>query len=358
MPLLFCNIAWMKNYAGRDANDPPKGGGGYVVSEGRAGEELNFLAADDGYVYGHFETIKNAVDRQVKIERLGASKSAEFIDGVDVVWTAPVDGKDPRCVIGWYQNARVYRDRQMFDGIYPSGQHELDEILSFRVRARAEDVYLIPLSKRDEHLYLQRGEGWSGQASWWYADDTTDPDAKSFVKSMRAMISGKVPSFARPPARSRVKHRAGQAAAEGYTRYVKRHEVQVSPRHNKLEKLFKDYLRRTIRDVQFLPTFCDDMRFMDGKGQDVMVEVKPTEASTVRFAIRTAMGQLLDYRQHQRWEGKQLIVVETEVTKADDKALALGNGFGLAWPLENGDFKVVWPASHKPARPLGRARDV
>lgn len=358
MPLLFCNIAWMKNYSGRDANDPPKGGGGYVVSEGRAGEELNFVAADDGYVYGHFETIKNAVDRQVKIERLGASKSAEFIDGVDVVWTAPVDGNDPRCVIGWYKNARVYRNRQMFDGIYPSGQHELDEIPSFRVRARAEDVHLIGVSKRDEHLYLQRGEGWSGQASWWYADDTTDPDAKSFVKSIRAMISGKVPSFALPPARSRVKHRAGRAAAKGYTRYVKRHEVQIGPRHNKLEKLFKDFLRRTIINVQFLPTFCDDMRFADGKGENVMVEVKPTEASTIRFAIRTAMGQLLDYRQHQSWEGKQLIVLETEVTKADDKALALGNGFGLAWPLENGDFKVVWPASHKPGRPPRKAREV
>jgi len=30
----------MKNYAGRDDNDPPRGGGGYVVSEGKAGEEL------------------------------------------------------------------------------------------------------------------------------------------------------------------------------------------------------------------------------------------------------------------------------------------------------------------------------
>jgi hypothetical protein len=137
---------------------------------------------------------------------------------------------------------------------------------------------------------------------------------------------------------------------------VKRHEVQVSPRHNKLEKLFKDYLRRTVRDVQFLPTFCDDMRFTDGKGQDVMVEVKPTEAPTVRFAIRAAMGQLLDYRQHQRWEGKQLIVVETEVTRADDKALALVNGFGLAWPLENGDFKVLWPASQRPVQPSKKTK--
>ncbi len=64
-----------------------------------------------------------------------------------------------------------------------------------------------------------------------------DPDAKRFVKSICAMIGGEVQSYARTPVRSRVKYRAGQAAAEAYTRYLKRHEVQVSPRHNKLEAL-------------------------------------------------------------------------------------------------------------------------
>lgn len=219
------------------------------------------------------------------------------------------------------------------------------------MRARAWDAHLIPLNKRDEGLYLERGKGWSGQASWWYADDTADPAARNFVERIHAIIGGKVSAFDRPPARSRVKHRAGQAAAEGYTKYVKRHEVEVSPRHNKLEKLFRDYLRRTLGDHKFLPTFCDDMRFTDGKGQDVMVEVKPTEVSTVRFAVRTAMGQLLDYRQQQRWEGKQLIVVETEVSKAEDRALALENGFGLAWPMEKGDFKILWPENQSLARP-------
>jgi len=161
------------------------------------------------------------------------------------------------------------------------------------------------------------------------------------------MIGGDAPSYARPPAHSRVKHRAGQATAEGYTRYVKRHEVQISARHSRLEKLFKDYLRRAVFNVEFPPTFCDDMRFTDQSGLQVMVEIKPTEASSVRFAIRTAMGQLLDYRQQQRWEGRQLILVETEVTKSEDKALALENGFGLAWPLESGDFAIFWPSGTK-----------
>lgn len=343
MPILFCNIAWMKNYAGRDPNDPPKGGGRYVVSEGIAGEELNFVACDDGYVYGHFETIKDAVDRQVKIERLGTSSKAEFVDNVDVVWTAPVDGNDPRCVVGWYRNARVYRHRQLFNGIYPSGQHEADELRSFRVRASADEAILLPLKARTEMLRLHRGPGWSGQASWWYADDTEDPDARAFVQAVRRMISGDEPEFSRKPAASRSKHRAGQATAQAHARYLERHEVQISPRHNKLEGRFKNFLQRSLPDVKFPPTFRDDLRFVGADGQAVMVEVKPTEPSTVRFAIRTAIGQLLDYRQHQGWTGDQLIVVETEVLNADDKGLARENGFGIAWPLDRDNFHVVWP---------------
>lgn len=32
MPILFCNVAWMNDYAGRSADDPPLGGGAFRVS--------------------------------------------------------------------------------------------------------------------------------------------------------------------------------------------------------------------------------------------------------------------------------------------------------------------------------------
>lgn len=83
MALLFCNIAWMQFYGGRNVSDPPLGGGGFPRREGYCGEELNFVGCDDGYVYGHFETIKGDKDRQVNIQRLGASRHADYIDGVD-----------------------------------------------------------------------------------------------------------------------------------------------------------------------------------------------------------------------------------------------------------------------------------
>lgn len=73
-------------------------------------------------------------------------------------------------------------------------------------------------------------------------------------------------------------------------------------------------------------------RYDDGKGGVVMVEIKPTEAATVRYAIRTAMGQLLDYEQRQLWPGRRLIVVENPVTGADDSSLGFGKRirFGMA----------------------------
>lgn len=188
MTILFCNIAWMKYYAGRTKKDPPLGGGGFPVAEGYCGEECNFVPCENGFVYGHFETIKGKIDRKVRIERLGAGRSDAYVDGLDVVWTAPKQGHDPRTVVGWWRNARLYRTRQQFGDDYPSEQHKRDDIASFRVRAHRDDVFL--LEPNDRTHDLGRGAGWSGQASWWYADDTSNDNAARFVTAIKEMIAG------------------------------------------------------------------------------------------------------------------------------------------------------------------------
>lgn len=343
MATLFCNIAWMKKYAGRDKSDPPLGGGGFPRKEGYCGEECNFVAADDGYVYGHFETIKGKIDRRVQIERLGAGKSDDFVDGVTVVWTAPKHGHDPRTVVGWFKNARVYRHRQHFNGDYPTGQHEVDEIDSYRVRARIEDVVLLKPKQRT--MDLQRGEGWSGQASWWYADDTSEKEPREFVREVLKAVNGGdfMPGVAKTKSKSGSGRRAGSATTDAYVRYIKQHEIAVSPLHDRLQKQFQSYLRERFPKVKFPDSFRDDLRYTVPGQTPVMVEVKPTEQATERYAIRTAIGQLIDYQQQQQWSGKQLIVVSNEVESAEDRALALENGFGLAWPAGKGSFKIIWP---------------
>lgn len=79
----------------------------------------------------------------------------------------------------------------------------------------------------------------------------------------------------------------------------------------------------------------------------MMVEIKPADAATVRFAIRAAIGQLLDYQQHQGWRDRQMILVGAEVTRTDDLRLALDNGFGLAWPVGSVGFDMRWPGKTK-----------
>ncbi|MES0020971.1 hypothetical protein [Mesorhizobium sp. M0036] len=74
-----------------------------------------------------------------------------------------------------------------------------------------------------------------------------------------------------------------------------------------------------------------------------MVEIKPADAATMRFAIRAVIGQLLDYRQHQRWTGRQVILVGAKVTSKNDLSLPFVNGFGLAWPIGTGGNEIRWP---------------
>ena len=48
--VLFCNIAWMKNYRGCSKSDMPINGGKYVSDNHYAHEAYNFKAIDlDGY---------------------------------------------------------------------------------------------------------------------------------------------------------------------------------------------------------------------------------------------------------------------------------------------------------------------
>lgn len=323
MPILFCNTAWMKYYAGRSAKDPPLGGGDFPVSEGYCGEECNFVHCADGYVYGHFETGKN---------------------GVDIVWTAPTEGNDPRAVVGWSRNARLYRRRQLFNDQFPSAQHHKDNITSYQVRARATDVVLLPPGKRT--LKLQRGRGWSGQASWWYAEESSDPGAIRFVQSVKALITGQTlpPLDQTKNGRSGGRNdRAGAAASKAYQRYLSKYEVKVHPRHSKLEKRFKAYLKASHASISFPDCYRDDLRYKVPGEPAVMVEVKPSDPASVRFAIRTAIGQLLDYRQQQQWIDNQLVLVEAEVANVEDLLLAHDNGFGIAWPDGINSFTIRWP---------------
>src|SRR5207248_2314593 len=122
---------------------------------------------------------------------------------------------------------------------------------------------------------------------------------------------------------------------------VTEYEVTIPPRHTELQKKFETFLKGA-GVTELKPNVSSvDLRYRDQTRQNVLSEIKPCDLKNARYAIRTAMGQLLDYAQRCAQESRLLIVLET-VPKKDDAALALTNGFGLAYPEQN-TFQMVWP---------------
>jgi len=199
MPLLFCNIAWMTNYKGQydqDGNifDQPERGGDYVQKNGEAHESCNFLSDSSGLVYGHVETWRGnnetGHDTDIKIENLGAIKRDLYIDGIDVIWISTHE-EGGRRVVGWYKNARVYRARQFHGAESVTDQHERDNVDSFRIVARQEDVFLIPEDDRSLILDPHRNKtGWPGKSSIFYpGNHENNEELMSFIDDLEEIMN-------------------------------------------------------------------------------------------------------------------------------------------------------------------------
>lgn len=154
--MIFFNIAWMKSYDGQTEEDKPKDGGIWDEKN----EVCNF-ANVDGRCYGF---VYPANMGEIKIEKIGADPATEQIDNVTVVWTAK-HVNFGTVVVGWYQNATVYRNAQPIDN---SALHLKNNVNLFYTDCALEDATLLP--ERQRTFQIPRGEGGMGQYLIWYAD--------------------------------------------------------------------------------------------------------------------------------------------------------------------------------------------
>ena len=159
MPLLFCNVGWMNKYNGI-AGDSIERGGKY--NQHSIGHEVCNFTKNQGLVFGYVQPVGDSI----KIEKLGASKKDEKIEGVTVVWTAgPESGGT--VVVGWYEEATVYRDLQSIEN--PNALQTKNGVTSYRVKARADKATLLPVEQRE--LIIPRAvKGGIGQSNVWFAD--------------------------------------------------------------------------------------------------------------------------------------------------------------------------------------------
>lgn len=178
MRILFCNTGWMEFYRGLGRGDAIKGGGSFVETEERGGEVCNF-EPHDGFVYGYVRP----PGKTISTKRI-AGHDAESVDNVLIVWTAPLNGRSPTLVVGWYRNATVFRGFQDFDRVPPV--HEENELTGYRFKAKADDAELLPIDSRTFEIRKHKS-GYMGQSNIWYADSE---EGKPVVEGVLALVDG------------------------------------------------------------------------------------------------------------------------------------------------------------------------
>lgn len=193
-PILFCSIAYQKQYQGQvGRDDPPENGG---KDSHPRGEVCNFLPSN-GKVYGYVERPNKKgteTPTQIRIENLGAAKLPksrlpDSVPGVTVFWIAtPRKGK--RCIVGWYKNAIVHRYCVEVPMDARTDQHQKDNLTWYRVEANCSDAYLLPVAKRSSYE-VPIGKGWpSKQSQLWYPQKKMDDfdEVKPYLEKLQAEL--------------------------------------------------------------------------------------------------------------------------------------------------------------------------
>ena len=197
MRILFCNIAWMKEYRGNeDGNDTPLNGGSYVDETGDAHEKYNFFpihfeGEEDSYCLGFFETKShNGKDvNQMHIENIAGCelcKKEESVEDVLVVYCAKHPAHNFTTVVGWYKHATVFRHYQEIE--FGEGDFQ-----SYNAIAKTKDCVLLPTSARSTIFQwkVPRKTGGCaygfGRANVWYASED-DKRLKEFLERLSSQI--------------------------------------------------------------------------------------------------------------------------------------------------------------------------
>lgn len=180
--IVFFNIAWMKRYQGV-IGDTPVGGGSYVPQHGFGAEIFNFRHFQEkmyGFVEPGWEPLKC-----INITRLGAQRADHSLSDTSVIWVARQPSGGKTVVVGWYENAKVYRERQT----PPANSHRKQpdgQDAPYFVEANKGNCLLIPQGRRDFRILratesrARRYEaGGIGQSNIWYARDPYGTQIKS-----------------------------------------------------------------------------------------------------------------------------------------------------------------------------------
>ena len=176
MSLIFFNVGWMEKYNGINGDSIERGG---KYNQHSIGHEVCNFTDNKGSLYGYVQPVGDTI----KIEKIGASIDDKKIDGVTVVWTAgPETGGT--AVIGWYENATVYRSVQKIKN--PNAIQKSNGVDSYRVTTSTDRAVLLPIAQR-ELLIPRAVKGGIGQSNVWFADKE---ESREIVNQVLMLIRG------------------------------------------------------------------------------------------------------------------------------------------------------------------------
>lgn len=174
-PVLVCKVAWMERYQGADG-DRPIGGGRFVVDYGFGHEVYNFHPFN-GRLYGYVRAPGSS--DTINIDRLSARvRLKPAIPGVTAIWVATSPLDRTTYVVGWYNNATVYRKNRDPEGDLAQARHvrtgrgDESEVCSYQMDADVGDGVCLAPAERTFEIPVGRGKSGMGQARIWYPPDS------------------------------------------------------------------------------------------------------------------------------------------------------------------------------------------
>lgn len=280
--IVFCNTSWMRKYQGNPEEDRPRRGGAWVEDNGWDHAMLNFLP-ERGYCYGFVQTKGD----RLNLKRIAPGAEGDRLDGVLVVWVATSE-RYGSVIVGWYENATVWRRWQKRSG--PTAKYKGNS-LGYLMRAKAKDCHLLRVPTR--RLRIPHGRGWMGQSNVWYADQ---PGHEAFRGEILKFVDakGKVGHSATPKK---------SPSGAGYQADVRK-RLAVEAAAMKAARRFYANLGYSVEEVD-REKLGWDLRALR-EDEELSVEVKGISGSEVLFEITPN-----EYKQMLRLRGSYEVFVLT-----------------------------------------------
>lgn len=191
--ILFANVSYC-------LNGQQQGQFRYVIETGDAGEKYNFNPIiyngsevclgffEPGFAKGGYEHGKQ---RQVHIEKIHDNfRNLNSANGVIVVWCALIPSVGRSSIIGWYENAEVFRiPKKIPYGEIP-GRGDAKNGYMYNVIAKKQNCVGLPYSEVIKPEWSSPRKNISGfgfgQSNMWYAKEK---EAQNFVDSVLIKIN-------------------------------------------------------------------------------------------------------------------------------------------------------------------------